>query len=88
MVSMIVGPGPRAPSSTWAAARWRLGMVGMMLGQIGRGKGERKHKLNGARRDYLRYLAQVRRTGTAGRQRAARGAGVGQPDPAVAVVGA
>ena len=37
-----------------------LGMGGMMLGQVGRGKGERKIKLNGQRRDYLRYLGQVR----------------------------
>jgi DNA segregation ATPase FtsK/SpoIIIE, S-DNA-T family len=38
-----------------------LGMGGIMIGQMGRGKGERKIKLNGARRDYLRYLGQVRR---------------------------
>ena len=38
-----------------------MGMGGIMIGQMGRGKGERKIKLNGARRDYLRYLGQVRR---------------------------
>ncbi|MBV9207155.1 MAG: type VII secretion protein EccCa [Actinobacteria bacterium] len=38
-----------------------LGMGGMMLTQMGRGSGERNHKLNGLRRDYLRYLGQVRR---------------------------
>jgi DNA segregation ATPase FtsK/SpoIIIE, S-DNA-T family len=38
-----------------------LGMGGIVIGQMGRGKGERKIKLNGARRDYLRYLGQVRR---------------------------
>ena len=37
-----------------------VGMVGMMAGQIMRGRGDRKLKLNGLRRDYLRYLAQVR----------------------------
>ncbi|HET9897938.1 MAG TPA: type VII secretion protein EccCa [Streptosporangiaceae bacterium] len=38
-----------------------LGMGGMMLTQMGRGRGERNQKLNGLRRDYLRYLGQVRR---------------------------
>src|SRR5215469_14185582 len=38
-----------------------LGMGGMMLTQMGRGRGERNLKLNGLRRDYLRYLGQVRR---------------------------
>ena len=38
-----------------------LGMGGMMIAQMGRGTGERKLKLNGQRRDYLRYLGQVRR---------------------------
>ncbi len=38
-----------------------VGMSGMMLTQVGRGKGDRKTKLNGARRDYMRYLGQVRR---------------------------
>jgi S-DNA-T family DNA segregation ATPase FtsK/SpoIIIE len=37
-----------------------VGMVGMMVGQVMRGRGDRKLKLNGLRRDYLRYLSQVR----------------------------
>jgi hypothetical protein len=37
-----------------------VGMVGMMVGQIARGKGDRKLKLNGLRHYYLRYLGQVR----------------------------
>jgi ESX secretion system protein EccC len=37
-----------------------VGMSGMMLTQVGRGKGDRKVRLNGARRDYMRYLGQVR----------------------------
>jgi len=37
-----------------------VGMVGMMAGQVMRGRGDRKLKLNGLRRDYLRYLSQVR----------------------------
>jgi len=60
MVAMMSGAGS-------GALRWvgggalGLGMGGMALGQLGRGRGDRKTKLNGLRRDYLRYLGQVRR---------------------------
>ena len=37
-----------------------VGMAGMMVGQVARGRGDRKVKLNGLRRDYLRYLSQIR----------------------------
>jgi S-DNA-T family DNA segregation ATPase FtsK/SpoIIIE len=37
-----------------------VGMVGMMAGQMLRGRGDKKLKLNGLRRDYLRSLSQVR----------------------------
>jgi DNA segregation ATPase FtsK/SpoIIIE, S-DNA-T family len=37
-----------------------VGMVGMMAGQVMRGHGDRKLKLNGLRRDYLRHLSQAR----------------------------
>ena len=60
MVAMMSGTGS-------GALRWvgggalGLGMGGMALGQMARGRGDRKVKLNGLRRDYLRYLGQVRR---------------------------
>ncbi|MGH3392831.1 MAG: type VII secretion protein EccCa [Actinomadura sp.] len=38
-----------------------LSMFGMMFSQFGQRSGERKTKLDGARRDYLRYLGQVRK---------------------------
>ncbi|MDX6393887.1 MAG: segregation ATPase FtsK/SpoIIIE, family [Streptosporangiaceae bacterium] len=59
MVSMIAGPTASTVQYVGGGAM-ALGMGGMMIGQIGRGKGERKIKLNGLRRDYLRYLGQVR----------------------------
>jgi S-DNA-T family DNA segregation ATPase FtsK/SpoIIIE len=37
-----------------------VGMVGMMIGQVMRGRGDRKLKLDGLRRDYLRHLSQAR----------------------------
>jgi DNA segregation ATPase FtsK/SpoIIIE, S-DNA-T family len=60
MTVMIAGPGGGALRLIGGGAM-ALGMGGMMIGQMGRGKGERKVRLNGARRDYLRYLGQVRR---------------------------
>ncbi|TYB59794.1 type VII secretion protein EccCa [Nonomuraea sp. PA05] len=44
-----------------ASGLFAFSMVGMTLGQIGRQAGERKQRLNGARRDYFRYLAQIRK---------------------------
>ncbi|MCZ9341486.1 hypothetical protein NGM37_27355, partial [Streptomyces sp. TRM76130] len=39
-----------------------LAVVAMMIGQYMRKAGDRKQRLRGERRDYLRYLAQSRRT--------------------------
>jgi DNA segregation ATPase FtsK/SpoIIIE, S-DNA-T family len=60
MVSMIAGNNASTVQYVGGGAM-ALGMGGMMIGQVGRGKGQRKIKLNGLRRDYLRYLGQVRR---------------------------
>jgi DNA segregation ATPase FtsK/SpoIIIE, S-DNA-T family len=59
MVSLMVGP-TSSPVQYVGGGAMALGMGGMMVGQMGRGKGERKSRLNGQRRDYLRYLGQVR----------------------------
>jgi DNA segregation ATPase FtsK/SpoIIIE-like protein len=39
-----------------------LALGGTLVGQLARGGGQRKRKLKGERRDYLRYLSQLRRT--------------------------
>ncbi|HLI38750.1 MAG TPA: type VII secretion protein EccCa [Streptosporangiaceae bacterium] len=72
MVAMIAGP-HATPVQYVGGGAMALGMGGMALGQIGRGKGERRAKLDGQRRDYLRYLGQVRRRAqqAAAEQRAA-----------------
>ncbi|MER7501174.1 type VII secretion protein EccCa [Nonomuraea pusilla] len=44
-----------------ASGLFAFSMVGMTIGQMGRQAGERRHRLNGARRDYFRYLAQIRK---------------------------
>ncbi|MFF0519181.1 type VII secretion protein EccCa [Actinomadura nitritigenes] len=58
---MFVGGGTKSPMMMISSGGMALAMGGMMIGQLGRGSGERKFKLNGARRDYFRYLSQVRR---------------------------
>ena len=60
MVAMMSGAGSGALRWVGGGAMV-VGMGGMGLAQLGRGKGDRKLKLNGQRRDYLRYLGQVRR---------------------------
>jgi S-DNA-T family DNA segregation ATPase FtsK/SpoIIIE len=59
MVFMVAGRGGGAMQYA-AGGMFAVSMFGMMLGQIGRNSGERKVKLNNERRDYLRYLSQVR----------------------------
>jgi S-DNA-T family DNA segregation ATPase FtsK/SpoIIIE len=67
MVAMMVGMGSMFAGNSSnkilyvGGGAMALGMGGMMLTQMGRGSGERKNKLNALRRDYLRYLGQVRR---------------------------
>ncbi|MBD2894294.1 ESX secretion system protein EccC [Actinomadura sp. RB99] len=58
---MFVGGGTKSPMMMISSGGMALAVGGMMIGQLGRGSGERKFKLNGARRDYFRYLSQVRR---------------------------
>src|ERR1700761_2450946 len=60
MIAVIAG-GNASPVLFAGSGAMALGMVGMMFGQLARGKGDRKLKLNGQRRDYLRYLSQIRR---------------------------
>src|SRR5918999_1194342 len=58
---MFMGSGGGNPIMYVASGMFGLSMVGMMFGQMGRTSGERKQRLNGQRRDYYRYLAQVRK---------------------------
>ncbi|HEU5156886.1 MAG TPA: type VII secretion protein EccCa [Streptosporangiaceae bacterium] len=58
---MFMGNGGGNPIMYVASGMFGLSMVGMMFSQMGRTSGERKQRLNGQRRDYYRYLAQVRK---------------------------
>ncbi|MGA8112399.1 MAG: type VII secretion protein EccCa [Actinocatenispora sp.] len=44
-----------------AGGMFGVSMLGMAVGQIGGGSGDKKAELNAERRDYMRYLAQVRK---------------------------
>ncbi|MGA5756850.1 type VII secretion protein EccCa [Nonomuraea bangladeshensis] len=61
MALMFTAYGNANPIMYVASGLFALSMVGMSIGQIGRQAGERKYRLNGARRDYFRYLSQVRK---------------------------
>jgi S-DNA-T family DNA segregation ATPase FtsK/SpoIIIE len=80
MVAMIAGP-HATPVQYVGGGAMALGMGGMTLSQIGRGRGERRTKLDGLRRDYLRYLGQLR--GRARRAAAAQRTALewASPDP-------
>ncbi|MFE6826208.1 type VII secretion protein EccCa [Streptomyces sp. NPDC057690] len=61
MLVMFLRPGENSVLSYIAMGMMMLSMVAMLVGQMMRGRGERKRRTKGERRDYLRYLAQVRK---------------------------
>ncbi len=62
MVLLYTRPGSASSPVTYVVVGVMVIAMGTMLGgQLMRSGAERKHKLRGARRDYLRYLAGVRR---------------------------
>jgi S-DNA-T family DNA segregation ATPase FtsK/SpoIIIE len=66
MVMSFSGVGGSSPTTYLFGGGMGLSMMAMSLGQLGRAASERKRKMRAERRDYLRYLAQLR-----GRVRAA-----------------
>jgi DNA segregation ATPase FtsK/SpoIIIE, S-DNA-T family len=60
MALMFAGRGG-GPLQYVTGIMFAVSMFGMMGGQMGRGAGEKKRKLNAERRDYARYLSQARR---------------------------
>ncbi|MFJ5220812.1 type VII secretion protein EccCa [Streptomyces sp. NPDC088354] len=62
MMLMFIRPGGGNSSFTYIALGMMvLASAAMMVGQVMRKSGERKQRLRGERRDYLRYLTQTRR---------------------------
>ncbi|MCG5218955.1 type VII secretion protein EccCa [Streptosporangium sp. KLBMP 9127] len=58
---MFTAGGNTNPIMYVASGLFAFSMLGMTVGQLGRNAGERKNRLNGLRRDYFRYLSQVRK---------------------------
>src|SRR4051794_37012832 len=81
MVFLMVGRGG-GPLQYAAGGMFAISMFGMMLGQMGRNSGDRKVKLNNERRDYLRYLGQVRRKVRQAAQQQPDALEWNSPDPA------
>ncbi|MFF4168854.1 type VII secretion protein EccCa [Streptomyces sp. NPDC001744] len=61
MLMMFLRPGQANAFSYVAIGLMLVSSVAMVLAQLIRTAGERKRKLKGERRDYLRYLTQMRR---------------------------
>ncbi|WP_433244251.1 type VII secretion protein EccCa [Streptosporangium sp. CA-135522] len=58
---MFTSGGNSSPITYVASGLFAVSMMGMSIGQMGRQSGERKSRLNNLRRDYFRYLSQVRK---------------------------
>jgi len=58
---MFMFMGNRGGLGLIAVAVMSVGMMAMGMGQLGNGAGERRRRMRGERRDYLRYLGQIRR---------------------------
>ncbi|MFB9706193.1 type VII secretion protein EccCa [Streptosporangium sandarakinum] len=58
---MFTAGGNANPIMYVASGLFGVSMLGMTLGQLGRQSGERRQRLNGLRRDYFRYLSQIRK---------------------------
>jgi S-DNA-T family DNA segregation ATPase FtsK/SpoIIIE len=57
---LVTGSGG-SPITYLASGMMALSMLGMMTGSMGRSSGEKRRRLDGDRRDFQRYLGQVRR---------------------------
>jgi S-DNA-T family DNA segregation ATPase FtsK/SpoIIIE len=80
MVMMGAGAGAK-PTTYIASGMMGLSMAGMMVGNLGKQSGEKRRRLDGDRRDFQRYLAQVRKKARSAAE-AQRAAALWQhPDP-------
>ncbi|MEU0484771.1 type VII secretion protein EccC, partial [Streptosporangium sp. NPDC006013] len=79
---MFTAGGNSNPIMYVASGLFAVSMVGMSVGQISRQAGERRQRLNSLRRDYFRYLAQIRKRvrRAAAQQRGALEWGAPAPD--------
>lgn len=60
MMVLMFSTGSRAPAAMIMPGMMMISTVGMMAGGMGGGKGQKKAEMNEDRKDYLRYLGQMR----------------------------
>ncbi|MFE6742656.1 type VII secretion protein EccCa [Streptomyces tubercidicus] len=60
-MALMFTVGAHSPSTYMMSGMMGVAMMSMGLGQLGRRGAERKRRMRAERRDYLRYLAQLRR---------------------------
>jgi DNA segregation ATPase FtsK/SpoIIIE, S-DNA-T family len=74
-MAMMFTVGARSPSTYMTSGMMGVAMMSMGLGQLGRRGADRRRRMRAERRDYLRYLGQLRRRArqAAAEQRAAAG---------------
>ena len=82
MALMLTGGGTGNPIMMVSSGLFAVSMVGMSLGQMLRTSGERRGRLNGQRRDYYRYLEQVRKRVRRAAEQQRKAMTWNHPDPA------
>ncbi len=60
MMGMMFYFAPRQPAAMIMPGMMMISTIGMMAGGMGSGKGQKKAEMNEDRKDYLRYLGQMR----------------------------
>ncbi|GAA1693478.1 type VII secretion protein EccC [Nonomuraea maheshkhaliensis] len=81
MALMFTGGSTGNPIMLVSSGLFAISMVGMGVGQLLRTAGERKNQLNGQRRDYYRYLEQVRQRVRKAAEQQHRAMTWNHPDP-------
>jgi DNA segregation ATPase FtsK/SpoIIIE, S-DNA-T family len=81
MFSRRGGSGGSDPTMYVIGALFGVSMLGMMVMNIGGNRGQKKAEFNAERRDYMRYLNQVRRRARKGAERQWRAARWRHPEP-------
>src|SRR2546428_4428640 len=81
LVFSSIGSGGGSPLIIIMSGAMALGMVAMAISQLVRNGGDRKSKLNAERRDYLRYVGQLRRRAREAGDRQRLAVAWNNPDP-------
>src|SRR5689334_6004988 len=79
---MMYGMFNRSSAAYLMGGLMAVGMISMGLVQIGRAAGERKRKMKSERRDFLRYIAQLRKKARESADQQRQALVWNNPDPA------